>query len=306
VPSDVAALLFKLVRCYVPGYAAACARKIREALVAVWQFVVLIGLIGVLLVYASVLTRTIGYANDRLKKIEEALLAKDGPVVHAEARTSAKEREVIRKEPRVGYLTILDLKGRGQRLSSHAARSTRPSSAPIPETLDAPTAAPIVVERAPEAPPLGGPVVARTEANQGTSAHREQVSSDETSALRGDSVVLSLESDHTREAISEPPISSAMPQMSPDSVASAEGNGPAEKTEESQTSFSVTPAAEASTVEASTVTASETRAAQEPTSEKHRAFSRKYPSEDPAARKRREMAYFLSSQRRRRRARLGY
>jgi hypothetical protein len=269
--------------------------------VAVWQFVVLTALLGALLVYASVLTRTIGYANDRLKKIEEALLAKDRSVVHAEARTSGKEREVIRKEPRVGYWTILDLKGRGHRLSSHAARSTRPSSAPIPERLDAPTAAPIV-ESAPKALPLGNPIVASTEADQGTNARHEQESCDETSPLRGNTVVLSLENDQAAEAIDEPPTSPTMPVVSADPVTTTSDiSDPVEK---KQAGLSLLGAAPAN--EALTVSPPETHAAPEPTSEKLIAPSRRHLNEDPAARKRREMAYYLSSQRRRRRARMGY
>jgi hypothetical protein len=268
--------------------------------VAVWQFVVLTALLGVLLVYASVLTRTIGYTNDRLKKIEEVLLAKDRPVVHAEARTSGKEREVIRKEPRVGYLTILDLKGRTQRLSSHAARSTQPSSAPIPERLEAPTATPVVVERAAEeVSPRADPIVASSGDHEAIGKRSEQVSSDETSLLRGD---MSLENDHTRDAIGEPPTSPTALQVCADPVVpTSERSDSAETREERLSSLSAAPANEALTV-----SPPETHAAPEPTSEKLIAPSRRHLNEDPAARKRREMAYYLSSQRRRRRARMGY
>jgi hypothetical protein len=46
---------------------------------AVWQFIVIVALFGAVLVNAVVLTSGIRRANLALGRIEEALLAKDGP-----------------------------------------------------------------------------------------------------------------------------------------------------------------------------------------------------------------------------------
>src|SRR6516165_5687484 len=100
-----------------------------------WQFVVLAILMGGLLLCAGVLTRTLVYTNYRLKKLEEALLVRDRPIRHAEARATEMQQRVVAGKDGASYLTIRDLKSRGKRPSAHPRRSSSRSSPRIPESL---------------------------------------------------------------------------------------------------------------------------------------------------------------------------
>lgn len=208
-----------------------------------WQFTVLTVLIAGLLVYASILTRRLGCTNARLKRIEEALLVKDRPIEHADARAAEAEREVPGKEGRVDYLTIRDLRVRSERLSSPATRSSSRSSVVVPESRD------------------------------------------------------------ELEAISEAPSSPTMPLVSGDAVAtSSESRDPAETSSELLSSLDAGPANGTSVA-----TSSESRDALETTSGRQSPPGCHPPSEDSVAKKNRDaLLIMLSSQRRRRRARLGY
>jgi hypothetical protein len=124
----------------------------------------------------------------------------------------------------------------------------------------------------------------------------------ETSPLHIESVATSSENDHAQEGISEPPISSTVPQLSEDPVATTlECSEPAETREEASGSTGAQ-----SANAASPLTNSEIRATPPTTSKDQSPRGRRRISEDPLAKKQRDMLYMLNSQRRRRRARLGY
>jgi hypothetical protein len=240
--------------------------------VLLWQFIVLTVLIGGLLVCGSILTRRLGCMNARLKRIEEALLVKDRPIEHADARAAQAEGEVPGKEGRVDYLTIRDLKVSSERLSARATRSSSRSSVVVPESRDALSTTRVPMSSPGATSERGDSVATSTEGPEALRTCSEQVSSVDTRPLNEDSVSTSLENRDVLEAISEPPSSPTMRPESGDSVA----------------------------------TSSESRDALETTGGPQSPPGSHTPSEDSVAKKNRETLLMLNSQRRRRRARLGY
>ena len=239
---------------------------------ALWQFIVFTGLIGALLVYASVLTRLLGYTNARLKRIEEALLVTALPIDFADIRAAKAKAEVSGKEGHVGYRTIRDLKVRSEQLSSSATRSSSPNSVAVPESREA------------------------------LNAGSKQVSSRGSHTWNGNSVSTSMASRGAPEMVCEPLSSPARRPVSSDAVAtSSECRDSVEASGESLSSLSA-----GSANGTSETKGSESGDTLETTSGRQSPPNCRPPSEDSLAKKDRDALLMLSNQRRRRRARLGY
>jgi hypothetical protein len=128
-----------------------------RCLVALWQFIALLVLIGSLLVYASVITHRLGRVNARLNRIE-ALLANSRTIGSAETRASG------------GHLTIRDLR----QLSSGATRYGSGSSSAVSERRDALKTTPDLMSSRGATAERGGSVGLGSAKGEALKAHREQ------------------------------------------------------------------------------------------------------------------------------------
>jgi hypothetical protein len=244
-------------------------RKTGTYVMALWQFTTFTVLIGAIIVYAAIITRRLSLADDRLTRMEEALLflARSGSVnagnaVNPDAPTieakpeiseifekpeepvksaalavpelpemSAKPQVSAEEEARRVYLTMRDLRARSELRASRPSRPT-PVAAPVPEAHEALKTTPEPTQPTPPTP------------------------SPDTTPAREDAVVAI----HHSEAVdapatsSEPPVTNTELQSSPD--------------DHSDTDAAAT--------------------------------------DDAAAKKTQEILVFLNAQRRRRRARMGY
>jgi hypothetical protein len=241
-------------------------------IMVLWQFITFTVLIGAVVVYAGVITRRLGCANARLNRIEEALLATSRPIDFADARAAESKPEVSSEEGRVGYLTIRDLKVRSEQLRSRATHSSSRNSVGVSESQAA------------------------------LKTRSEQASSRDTRPLNVNSVPASLVSQAPVDTSSEPLSSAVMQPLSDDSVGTGlDSRAPMETSSEPLSSVSA-----GSTNGDSVADSSQSRDAPETTSEQQSPPGHRPPSEDSAATKNRDALLFLSNQRRRRRARLGY
>jgi hypothetical protein len=241
--------------------------------VALWQFItftVLISvLIGAILVYASIIARRLGCANARLHEIEEALNAMDRRVYSPDTAATEPKSEVSGGlHGRGRLLTIGDLR----QMSSGAARSSGPTSVVGSEARGA-SNTPRGPMKLPSTTPIGrgGSVAIGSESSEALRACGEELSSPGASALTGNSVPPILASRAAPLASSE--LLSVLTLDAGDSVATTSAI-------------------------LDTGATNCDRKCPPP--------SHCPPSDDSAARKERDMALFLSNQRRRRRARLGY
>jgi hypothetical protein len=100
---------------------------------ALWQFTVIAVLMGALLVHTSFLTLKMGRASAALKRIEDALLWKGevvtpAPTAPVEAAQPLEPTDM--EDSAARYLTIRDLKVRSERRRSHATASLESPAAP--------------------------------------------------------------------------------------------------------------------------------------------------------------------------------
>jgi hypothetical protein len=104
---------------------------------ALWQFTVIAALMGALLAYTGVLTNRIGRANAALRRIEDALLLKDGLTVPAATAIATAPTETTpppeptdMEDNAAPYLTIRDLKVRSEQRRALATASSESPNAP--------------------------------------------------------------------------------------------------------------------------------------------------------------------------------
>jgi hypothetical protein len=237
--------------------------------VALWQFITFTVLIGALLVYASVITRRLGCADARLNRIEEVLLTKSSSFASADTQAAESKSEVSGgQEGRGRALTIGDLR----QLSSRTTRPSSWSSVAVSERRDAPNTPRGLMRSRGATTEREGSVAIGSESGEAPRARREQLSFHGTRPLTLNCAPTSSASRDTPATSSEPPSLLTVEAVSGDSAA----------------------------------TTSASRDAQATNSGSQSPPSYRLPSDDSVDKKNRDMMLFLSSQRRRRRARLAY
>jgi hypothetical protein len=161
-------------------------------IMALWEFLVIAALIGVLLAFVGFLTSRIGRMSAALQRIEAMLLMKSEPVVPAEMAAPAPE--VTGTGEQSGrYLTMRDLKVRSELQRLHATNTDS-------ESID-----PIIARRRSE---TGNPFAGRLESSEAPGPTGETESS----------VAASSTSHETVEAVAELPSSPATSAVNKDSV----------------------------------------------------------------------------------------
>jgi hypothetical protein len=101
------------------------AARTGRCVVALWQVITFTVLIGALLVYLSVSIRRLGCADARLKRTEEALLAKIRSIESAETRAAEAKPEVSSGLEGRDYLTIRDLRQLSSRATQRSSTLSR-------------------------------------------------------------------------------------------------------------------------------------------------------------------------------------
>ena len=292
---------------------------------ALWQFITFTALLGALLVYAGVITRRLGCADARLNRIEEALLAKSGSIESADTRATEARPEVASrasqanpevatraneanpevssgKEGRRGYLTIHDLRARSEQLNSRAARSSSRNSVAVPERRDALKAMRGLME-SPGTTPEGNSVVISSESREAPATSSELVNPPTMGAVNGDfEAAVSLESREAPATSSEPLNLPTMGAVNGDSEAASLESRDAPATNSEPVNLPTMEVANGDSEAASL----ESRDASATNSDRQSPPRHRPVSDDSVAKKNRDIAVFLSNQRRRRRARLGY
>ena len=141
---------------------------------ALWQFITFTVLIGALLVCTSVITRRLGRANTRLKRVEEILLANSRSIGSADTRAAEAKAEVSAgQEGRGGYLTIRDLRAP----SSGATGSSSQNSGAVSARGDALKTTPGRMTLPTLTAERGGTVPIRSQSGEPLKARSEQLSS---------------------------------------------------------------------------------------------------------------------------------
>jgi hypothetical protein len=269
---------------------------------ASWQFLVLTVLLaGVLAsagVYARVLSRTIDHANARLRRIEEALVVANDRLLERSAPGAGESTPAIsRKNGRMGYLTIRDLKEIDAHRASYAGG--RSSSVSVPNSRSSVNTIPSRME--PSESTIEGTQFVATIAGCETPTRCDEQSTSDSS--NGPSPSMTLEACARFEPSAEAHTSSGVQPVNEECVADSPAlRDPVETSGEVDAASAVSasdPSAEASAD-------SENRDAPDATSEPHDAPSNRSSSQDSIAKQNRDALLILSNQRRRRRARLGY
>jgi len=173
-------------------------------IMALWQFIVIVALFGAVLFYAVVLTSGMRRVNAALGRIEEALLAKGGPITPVDAQTPVDTIALIdtgtpadtagteatpapelpgKPNDATRLLTIRDLKVRSEQERLRATRSEghhslmfrdKPRSCDPLTTHDEPPSAPIALSESAD------PVVAPSESPDSPNTIDELLSTPET------------------------------------------------------------------------------------------------------------------------------
>jgi hypothetical protein len=273
----------------------------------IWQFLILtVLLVGVLVsasVYARALGLVLGRANARLKRIEDALVvANDRLLKRTEPVGTEPSRAISAKGDPPGYLTIRDLKVDSHRVNSQASYSSnrrssvRNSHNSVNTIRSRRNASETIIE--------GVDSVATSSARETLEGCDDLASSGCTRSSLGDSASASVERCDRLETLGEPSSSTTVQPVSENCVTgSAAVQDPVETSGELPSLVS-TVAASGATAEAKAD--SESRETLEGTSEPHDGPSNCAPSQDSVAKQNSDALLILSSQRRRRRARLGY
>jgi hypothetical protein len=236
--------------------------------VALWQFLTLTVLIGALLVYARIIDRRLARADSRLNRIEDDLLLKSRSIDSADARAAkAKDGVSGDQQRRGGYLTMRDLR----RLSSSGTCSSIQSSISDSEARDTLKATRGLRSSSGAVPQRRGSVAISADSGEALTACGDQLSSHAARPLTNNAIPTRLERLDAPPTARDP-LNLTIEALSGDSAATTLGSHDAPRENRGW----------------------------------HGPHGCGPTGDDSVARKNRDMALFLSNQRRRRRARLGY